>query len=181
MICLIFDHNKGIWRKIWKNVILVNLYPSLLMCLCILTDSQFENTQKRKLQQMQSMWLCILTGRTFEEKFENTEQTSATTLSNLSSRQKRWNNLNIPTCRRFEDMFEITQSNKPIWLLIHRSLIWKRTVEKCDYSSFQAFSLRTHFKRQSGEMAYKCNQCDYVSSQAGDLRKHLTSHWRKVK
>ena len=31
MKCLIFDHNKGIWRKIWRNVILVNLYPSLLL------------------------------------------------------------------------------------------------------------------------------------------------------
>ena len=29
MKCLIFDHNKGIWRKIWRNIILVNKYPSL--------------------------------------------------------------------------------------------------------------------------------------------------------
>ena len=29
MICLIIDHNKGIWSKTWRNVILVNLYPSL--------------------------------------------------------------------------------------------------------------------------------------------------------
>ena len=30
MKCLIIDHNKGIWRKTWRNVILVNLYPPLL-------------------------------------------------------------------------------------------------------------------------------------------------------
>ena len=30
MKCLIIDHNKGIWSKTWRNVILVNLYTPLL-------------------------------------------------------------------------------------------------------------------------------------------------------
>ena len=42
--------------------------------LCILSGRQFEdtfeNSQRRKVIQMQPMWLCILSGRQFEDTFD---------------------------------------------------------------------------------------------------------------
>ena len=57
----------------WKKV--VQMQP---MWLCILSGRQFEDTfeitQWRKAKQMQPMWLCIFLGRHSKDSFENTQR-----------------------------------------------------------------------------------------------------------
>ena len=36
------------------------------------TFEKFENTQRRKVIQMQSVWLCVISSEPFEEAFDNT-------------------------------------------------------------------------------------------------------------
>ena len=47
------------------------------MCLCMFWgqqfDDTFENTQWRKVKQMQPMWLCLLWSKIFKSTFENTQ------------------------------------------------------------------------------------------------------------
>ena len=71
------------------------------MRLCILSGRQFEDTfqnaQWRKVKQVQPMWLCIFSGRQFEDAFKNAQ------------------------------------------------------CYQCDFASVQAGDLRTHLKTHSGE------------------------------
>ena len=62
--------------------------------------------------QMQPMWLCIFTGRQFEEAFENTQWRK------VKQMQPMW--ICILFCKRFEDTFENAQWRKdkqmqPVW------------------------------------------------------------------
>ena len=78
------------------------------MWLCILWGRQFggtfEDTQCRKVKQMQPMWLCILSGMQFEKTFENTQW------GKVAQMQPMW--LCILSGRRFEKTFEDTQWGK---------------------------------------------------------------------
>ena len=46
------------------------------------TFEKFENTQRRKVIQMQSVWLCVISSEPFEEAFDNTYR-GHTTVSEL--------------------------------------------------------------------------------------------------
>ena len=143
------------------------------------------------------MWLCILTGRWFEETFENAQRSKML--------------LCILTSRRFEEAFENTveksQTNvtSAIMPLFEKAIcghIWKRTVVKswtnainaliqCDYASSRADVLRTLLKAHNGEKSNKCNQCDFAPSLRTRLKTHSggcrrfeeaeNTQWRKVK
>ena len=142
------------------------------------------------------MWLCILTGRWFEETFENAQWSKML--------------LCILTSRRFEEAFENTveksQTNvtSAIMPLFEKAIwghIWKRTVVKsgeklnkcnqCDYASSRADVLRTLLKAHNGEKSNKCNQCDFAPSLRTRLKTHSggcrrfeeaeNTQWRKVK
>ena len=100
------------------------------------------------------MWLCILTGRQFEEKFENTQ----------------W--------RKSKKSAASVTMHLPV--KIFSGYIWKRTVEKepnkcnqCNFAAAQVSDLRRHFKRHSGEKSTKCNLCDFATSRAYVLKIHL--------
>ena len=74
-----------------------------------------EDTQWRKAQQIQPMWLCIHPGRPFEETFGDTQWRKAKQM------QPMW--LCIFSCRRFEGPFENTQWGKgkkmqPMWFCV---------------------------------------------------------------
>ena len=125
------------------------------------------------------MWLCILTGRWFEETFENAQWSKML--------------LCILTSRRFEEAFENTaeksQTNvtSAIMPLFEKAIwghIWKRTVQwrkvkqmqpmwQCLLWSkpFQSTFENAGWKEK--KHTYACNQCNYASIRAGHLRKHL--------
>ena len=95
------------------------------MWLCILLGRPFEetseNTQWRKVKQMQPMWLCIVWDKRLEEAYENTQWRKAKQM------QPMW--LCIPLCRPFEETSENTQWRKvkqmrPMWLHPLRQAIW---------------------------------------------------------
>ena len=78
------------------------------MWLCILSGRQFEetheNAQWEKLKQMQPMWLCILSDRPFEETHENAQWRK------VKQMQPMW--LCIFSGRQFEDTHAIPKSRK---------------------------------------------------------------------
>ena len=91
--------------------------------------------------QMRPSWLHILSGKQFEEAFENTQRRK------IKQMQPMW--------------FRILSVNH-IW-----GLIFKHTVEisqnkcnQCVFGSFGAGNLRTQMKTHSGKKSNKCNFCD---------------------
>ena len=83
-------------------------------------EEAFENTQWRKIKQMQSVWFCNPSGRKSEGSFENTQWRKAKQM------QPVW--LCILWCRQFEETFENTQCRKvtnATMPLHHRQAIWK--------------------------------------------------------
>ena len=78
------------------------------MWLCIFSGRQFEetfeNTQWRKVKQMQPMWLYIFSGRQFEDTFESAQRRK------VKQMQPMW--LCIHSSKQFEDSFEISQKNQ---------------------------------------------------------------------
>ena len=87
------------------------------MWLCLFSGKQFEDTFEnahwRKVKQMQPMWLCLFSGRQFEETFENAQW------SRIIQMQPMW--VCIFSGRQFEETFENPQWRKvkpmqPMWL-----------------------------------------------------------------
>ena len=94
-------------------------------------EDSFENTQWRKVKQMQPMWLYILSSRTFEDSFENTQWTKAKQM------QPMW--LCILLCTPFEETFDNGQ-------------YWK--VKKCNHcdlasSGFWGWHFEVTFENKS--------------------------------
>ena len=109
-----------------------------------------------KVKQMQSMSICILKNRWFEETFENTH----------------WKKPN--KCNQCD-----FASSYPGNLRTHLKTHGGKESNKCDqcnYATSQAGNLRRHLEIHSEERSHECNQCDYASSQARNLRTHLTLH-----
>ena len=121
------------------------------MWLCILSGRWFENTHEnahwRKIEQMQPMQLCVFSVRQFENTFENAQWRKAKRMWPM------W--LFIPLCKRFEDTFwkrtvqwsQTNATNATIPLLKHAiwGHIWKCTVEK---SQTNATNVTMHLLRQ---------------------------------
>ena len=105
-------------------------------------EDTFENTQWIKVKQMQPVWLCILSGNPFDDSFENTQWRK------VEQMQPVW--LCIFPNRRFEDSFENKQ-----WEVSNKS-------SQCDYASSQTGSFWTHLKTHSGEKSNKCNQWERI-------------------
>ena len=100
---------------------------------CHFASSQetFENAQRRKVKQMQSMWLCIFPGRQFEETFENAQRRKAKRM------QPMW--LCIFSVRQFEENFENAQWRKvkqmqPMWMRKVKLKWHMETVKSFEYS-----------------------------------------------
>ena len=105
---------------------------------------------------MQPVQLRILSGRHFEETFQNTQGEKSNKCKQCGFASYLPGNM-----RRHVLTHSGKKSNK---------------CNQCNYASSQAGNLRTHLKTHSGEKTNKCNQCDYASVEAGDLRKHLKTH-----
>ena len=102
---------------------------------------------------MQPVQLRILSGRHFEETFQNTQGEKSNKCKQCGFASYLPDNM-----RRHVLTHSGKKSNK---------------CNQCNYASSQAGNLRTHLKTHSGEKTNKCNQCDYASSQARNLRKHM--------
>ena len=48
--------------------------------------------------------------------------------------------------------------------------------DQCDYSSYEACTLKVHMKMHSKEKSNKCSQWEYASSWASALRTHMKIH-----
>ena len=114
----------------------------------------YANTQRRKVKQMQPMWLRLFLGRRFEATFDNAQ----------------WRKSN--TCNQCD--FASSQTGQRTHL--------KSTVEKSKTNATNVKILaliQVHWRRRRqfyGEMSYKCNQWDFASSEAGNSRRHLKIH-----
>ena len=104
-----------IWKTHWTKV--KQMQP---MWLRILSGRQFEetfeNAQWRKAKQMQSMWLCLFSGRRFEDTSENAQWRK------VKQMQPMW--LCLSSGRQFDEAFENTYWRKvkqmqPVWLCLH--------------------------------------------------------------
>ena len=78
-------------------------------------EDSFENPQWRKVKQMQPLWFCLLSGRKFEDIFENAQW------RRTQQMQSMW--VCILRRRPFEHSFKNTQWRKvkqmqPVWLCI---------------------------------------------------------------
>ena len=69
-----------------------------------ITSETSENTQRRKVQQMQPMWLCILWRRHLEDTLENTQWRK------IKQMQSVW--LYILLCMQFDDTLKNTHWRK---------------------------------------------------------------------
>ena len=140
-----------------ENRTAVKYHLEMLLCVHFWKHSKtFENTQWRKVKQMQPVWLCIHSGRRFEEAFENTQWRK------VKQMQPVW--LCIFWGKQFEETFEETQWRKvkqmqPVWLCI----FWSRQIEE----TFENAQWRKFKQMQPVWL---------VSYQAGDLRMYLRTH-----
>ena len=115
------------------------------MWLCVLSGKQyedsFENTQRRKTKQMQLMWLCIFTGRPFEDTSESKRRRKVKQMQTMQ--------LCLFSGKRFEDTFENSQWRKvkkmqPMWLYLLSCRPFDRTFQNA----------------HSGENTW--NQCEFA-------------------
>ena len=129
-------------------------FPMQPMWLCFFLDrlfeETFENTQWRKVKQMQPMRLCFF-------KFENAHWYKSYECNQCDYASSYAHHL-----RRHLKTHSGEKSNK---------------CNQCDFASSDAGSLRRHLKTHSGEKPKKCDQCDFASSNAGNLRRHLKTHY----
>ena len=140
---------------------------------CIQFEDTFENSQWRKVKQMQPVWLCILWPKQFEDSFENPQWRK------IKQMQPMW--LCIFTGRRFEETFENTQWRKakqmqPLWLCLFSGMPFEETFKNAHWRwvkqmqsmilhNLLAHSLRRYLKIHE----HQINQCD-VFSLDGNLR-----------
>ena len=90
-------------------------------------DGSFENTQRREVKQMQPMWLCLFSGKHFEESFKNAQWRKVTQM------QPMW--LCLLCGGHFEEPFENSQWRKikqmqPVWLCLLSPEFFDETCEK---------------------------------------------------
>ena len=100
-------HWQAIWGDIWRRTLeKAKQMQPVWLCVCSgrQFEETFENTQWRKAKQMQPMWLCILPDRQFEGTFEKAQWRKAKQM------QPMW--LCILLCKQFGETFENTQSGK---------------------------------------------------------------------
>ena len=109
-----------------------------------------------KVKQMQSMSICILKNRWFEETFENTH----------------WKKPN--KCNQCD-----FASSYPGNLRTHLKTHGGKESNKCDqcnYTTFHKFNLTKHMGIHRGEKPNKCNFCGNSFSQVGNLKRHIALH-----
>ena len=96
-VYLLFSRRDG--EKSWK-LWLDDAEQRQPMWLCILSGRRFEDTfeQWRKIKQMQPVWLCILLCKRFEETYEKAQWRK------VQQMQPMW--FCIFLCKCFEDTFE---------------------------------------------------------------------------
>ena len=104
------------------------------MWLCILSgrwfEETFENTQWRKVKQMQPMWLCLFSGRPFEDTFENAQWKKSNKCNQCDYSSSHTSHLrrHLTTHRKSQ-----TNANYVTMPPLGQTLwghIWKHTVEK---------------------------------------------------
>ena len=104
------------------------------MWLCILSgrrfEETFENAQWRKIKQMHPMWLCLFSGKQFEDTYENAQWGKAKQM------QPMW--LCLFSGRRFEETFKNTQWRKvkqmqPMWLCLCSCRRFEETFENAQW------------------------------------------------
>ena len=148
-------------------------------------EEAFENTQRRKIKQMQPMWFRILSvnhiwGLIFKHTVEISQNKCSQCVfgsfwaGNLRTQMKTHSGKKSNKCNQCEYacsdpsglktyLKTCTEENskqiQPMWLCI-----------------YQADHLRRHLKTHSREMSNKCKQCSYALSEAGNLRSHLKGH-----
>ena len=75
--CIVL-HVIALYRMVLQGIVLLASARGLYLArhlptLCKSLEETFENTQWRKVEQMQPMWLCIILCKRFEDTFENTQ------------------------------------------------------------------------------------------------------------
>ena len=97
-----------IWGNIWKRTVEKNhtnaTNVTLHLLICKRPEVTFENTQRRKVEQMQTMWLCFCSRRPFEDTYENARWRK------VEQMQTMW--LCLFWFKQFENSFENPQLRK---------------------------------------------------------------------
>ena len=147
------------------------------MWLCMLwskrIEDTFENTQWRKVKQMQPMRLCIFSGKPFEDTFENAQWRK------VKQMQLMW--LCLFSDRPFEETFENAQWRKAKQM--HPKTFYppplqiKRITDSIIYSAFTSVS--RHMKTVHAETIGKiwgCVECGKILQNETRLTQHQTIH-----
>ena len=144
------------------------------MWLCIFSGRQFEetfeNTRRRKIKQMQPVWLCIFSGR----PFANAPWGKARRFEDTFEKSlNKCNQRNFASYR--VDHLQMHHGEKPnkwlqpIWLCLYRADVCKCIVEKSQ-TNVTSVTLHRQFETHGGEKFYTCSQCEYAATCASECK-----------
>ena len=117
----------------------------------------FENTQWRKLEQMQSMWVCLNNKSQFESTFEEEKNGGKKSNKCKQCENASWHAYNLRVHLKTHNREKCINANNVILhylIQVRWGGIKKRTVA-------------------SGEKTNKCNECKYATYQTGNLMTHI--------
>ena len=103
---------------------------SLCISSCRYFENTFENTQWRKVQQMQPVWLCILLSKRFEDTFENAQRRKDKQMHPMWF-YMFWSKFFEETCKKTH--WAKVKQMQPVWLCILSGRQIENTFEKTQW------------------------------------------------
>ena len=134
---------------------------------------------------MQPLWLCLFSGRPFEESFENAQwtrmkQTNVTNVTLPLLRQAIWGGIWKRTVGKSKTHV-INATLLPLIQVLWGSIL-KYTVETTKqmqsvwYKLLSSRQFEKTFENTPWRKSSKCNQCDFSCSDPSSLKRHLIIH-----